>query len=427
MTVDRRRLVALAASLSGFLFGYDTSIVAACLKPISLELQLDSSSVGAIVTVGLIGCVVGSMLSGLSDGSLRGRKRVIFWADSGLLVGSGLMALAPNLFTLLLGRFLVGLGIGSSANVTPLFLSELFADERESRGSEVASNVVSITCGQLCSYLVGLLLYPHWRLILGSAFVPALLQAGALWFLDGTRNEIETEVEPLHAAGGVHGASSVVSLTDLLQTQSVKVGIGLQVLQQFSGINFVMYYCPLILLGSFDGERIVLVTSLLPVGFNVVGSILSLRLVDRFGRRLLLLASLKGTIATSLTILAAFLLDARGAVLVFLLCMHVLSYSCGLGSVPWVYTSEIFSDRIRGRANSLCTTCNWASNALVAAIFVAADKGDGGQDEKGLNSAALAFGIFAVSCTAGLVVLSSPQTFPETKGFTLEEASGLID
>lgn len=414
------RLVQASACLAGFCFGYDTSIIATTLEAVRDEFQLSSALLGLFVSIALFGAVVGSIFGG-QVADEWGRPNVIFVADIGFVLGALCMALAPVFPVLLLGRFLVGLAIGSSAVVVPVFLAELAelaSDDtaQVARGSFVGMNVVYITFGQLVAYVVGFLLYPSWRTVLGSAVLPAIVQAMAFHSVS------KRYTAPMDPSPSSPNREDIVPIwrnaLDLWQRREVRTGIRLHVLQQASGINAVMYWSPLLVASAWSGTkeaqgeattRLVLLASMIPVAVNCAGSWLSMALVDR-GRRTTLLASLAGSITIMAMTSLAFALDAGGLPVVFMLSAFVAAYSVGLGSIPWL-VSELFAPSIRAQAASLCAAANWTANMLFTQAFAMIDP-------------SLAFLLTAIaSASIGWSLVSN---FPEAAGISLDEASTLL-
>ena len=372
-------LVQATASLSGLLFGFDTAIIATALGAIKDEFQLKSdASLGLFVSIALLGAMIGS-LGGGRVADARGRRNIIIAADAAFLLGALCMAVAPTFSLLLLGRFLVGLAIGASANVVPVFLTELAEklgdDHSQRRGSFVGINVVFITFGQLMAYLVGLVFIGRWRLTLGSAAVPALVQAVAMHH--ACKKAELTEFPPRFGS-----QPSFLDQIKTLRDKRVQLGVRLHVLQQVSGINLVLYWSPLIVANAWSGgtdqeheqsfalqepTRTILLASMLPVAVNCIGSWISLCLIDKAGRRLLLLTSMTGSAMIMALTSLAFALDAGGPLIVSLLTIFVLLYSIGLGSVPWL-CAEIFPPDLRGSANGICTSANWFTNMVLSQV-----------------------------------------------------------
>ena len=417
------RLVQASACLSGALFGYDTAIIATTLEAVKETFQLSSALLGLFVSIALFGAVVGSIFGGQVADSW-GRQNVILAADVGFVLGALCMALAPAFPILLLGRFLVGLAIGSSAVVVPVFLAELanlanlanLADDaaQVSRGSFVGMNVVYITFGQLMAYVVGVLLYPSWRIVLGTAVLPAVVQGVALHYV------CKRQAAPMEPPPSLGDTGSIWrNARDLWQRREVKIGLRMHVVQQASGINAVLYWSPLLVASAWSGTkephgevttRLVLLASMIPVAVNCAGSFLSMFLVDQ-GRRTTLLASLAASITTMGLTSLALALGAGGLPVVFLLTAFVFAYSLGLGSLPWL-VSEMFAPSIRGQATGLCTAANWTANMLFTQAFAMLRP---------------SFGFFLICICSAALAWPLIDEFPETAGKSLDDSSALFD
>lgn len=287
-----------------------------------------------IVSMAIVGAIIGAAISGWISDSC-GRKLAIVIADLFFIVGAIAMASAPDPYILIVGRLLVGLGVGIASITSPIYIAE--ASPSEIRGALVSTNTLMTTGGQFLSYLVNLAFTEvpgTWRWMLGAAGIPALLQLVLMLFLPESprwlfmqNNQVEgvavlekiydsdrlaSEVEQLSAAVeedlNSRDSSGNLSYLDLFKSKEVRralfTGVGLQAFQQFTGINTVMYYSPTIVeLAGFVSNKIALVLSLLVAAMNAFGTILGIFLIDRCGRRLLLLMSLIG-VFLSLAILS---------------------------------------------------------------------------------------------------------------------------
>ena len=291
------------ASLGGFLFGFDTGVIGGALPYIRQDpifehysqssVWVSSVIQGFIVSSTLLGGCIGSLWGGsLSD--VYGRYKVLLVVDGFFVVGSLLMSLAGNISVLILGRFVVGVAIGASAAVVPLFIAERVPSEE--RGSFVSLNIVYVTAGQLVAYVCNSVFAGHWRLMLGVSLIPAILQSFGLVLVveshhhfDGDEREnsmASTMASPMHMYAIIRTAPTQIR-------KQLRLGISLQIMQQISGINTVMYYTPIILqqAGVQDLE-ISLQLSTIPAACNMIGSIIGKRTMDLYGRKNVLLSSI---------------------------------------------------------------------------------------------------------------------------------------
>ncbi|XP_010923820.1 probable inositol transporter 2 isoform X1 [Elaeis guineensis] len=330
--------LAFSAGIGGLLFGYDTGVISGAL----LYIRDDFPSVDkktwlqeSIVSMAVAGAIIGAAIGGWANDRF-GRKTTILVADFLFFTGAVIMAAAPNPALLLVGRAFVGLGVGMASMTSPLYISE--ASPARVRGALVSTNGFLITGGQFLAYLINLAFTKAigtWRWMLGIAGVPALLQFILMIFLPESprwlyrrRREEEAEsimrkIYPAHEVDGElralkesveaeieeEGSSEKINFMKLLKTKTVRrgliAGVGLQVFQQFVGINTVMYYSPTIVqLAGFASNRTALALSLVTSGLNAMGSIVSIYFIDRTGRKKLLIISLCGVVL-SLGVLSA--------------------------------------------------------------------------------------------------------------------------
>ncbi|XP_059668830.1 probable inositol transporter 2 [Cornus florida] len=330
--------LAFSAGIGGLLFGYDTGVISGALlyirddfKSVDKETVLQES----IVSMAVAGAIIGAAFGGwLND--RYGRRTAILIADFLFFIGAVVMASAPNPAVLIVGRVFVGLGVGMASMTAPLYISE--ASPAKIRGALVSTNGFLITGGQFLSYLINLAFTKApgtWRWMLGVAGIPALVQfilmlllpESPRWLYRKGREEeakiilrkiypadqVETEIlalkESVESEIREKGNSEKINFVKLFQTKTVRrglvAGVGLQVFQQFVGINTVMYYSPTIVqLAGYASNQTALLLSLVTSGLNACGTIVSIYFIDRIGRKKLLVISLFGVII-SLGLLSA--------------------------------------------------------------------------------------------------------------------------
>ncbi|KAA8519464.1 hypothetical protein F0562_013720 [Nyssa sinensis] len=330
--------LAFSAGIGGLLFGYDTGVISGALLYIRDDFKsVDKKTVlqEIIVSMAVAGAIIGAAIGGWLNDKF-GRRTTILIADFLFFVGAVIMAAAPNPALLIVGRVFVGLGVGMASMTAPLYISE--ASPAKIRGALVSTNGFLITGGQFLSYLINLAFTKApgtWRWMLGVAGVPAVLQfilmlllpESPRWLYRKGREEeakiilrkiypaeqVEAEIEALKESVETEirekETSEKISVVKLLQTKTVRrgliAGVGLQVFQQFVGINTVMYYSPTIVqLAGFASNQTALLLSLVTAGLNACGSIVSIYFIDRTGRKKLLVISLCGVII-SLGLLSA--------------------------------------------------------------------------------------------------------------------------
>ncbi|XP_007025026.2 PREDICTED: probable inositol transporter 2 isoform X1 [Theobroma cacao] len=322
--------LAFSAGIGGLLFGYDTGVISGALLYIRDDFEsVDRQTVlqESIVSMAIAGAIIGAAVGGWMN-DRYGRRTAILIADILFLIGAVIMASAPSAPLLIVGRIFVGLGVGMASMTSPLYISE--ASPAKIRGALVSTNGFLITGGQFLSYLINLAFTKApgtWRWMLGVAGLPPIVQfilmfglpESPRWLFRKGReeeakailrkiypvDEVEQEIldlkESVEAEIREEGSSEKINIIKLLQTKTVRrgltAGVGLQVFQQFVGINTVMYYSPTIVqLAGFASNRTALLLSLVTAGLNAFGSIVSIYFIDRTGRKKLLIISLLGLV-----------------------------------------------------------------------------------------------------------------------------------
>lgn len=309
------------ASLGGFLFGFDTGVIAGALPYIRQDDMFpDDDPVysswiqGTIVSSTLIGGALGSVVFGMAA-DMYGRHRILVLTDGIFVLGGILMCFAGSCLELILGRFIVGLAIGASAVIVPVFISE--HAPAHVRGEFVTMNTVYVTVGQLAAYIVNVVcsyVRGTWRVMLGLSIIPACIQAVGLVYIKPAHEKTSTGMSLEHVQTAKRAWKSVLERPVWDQ---VKLGVGLQMLQQLAGINTVMYFLPLILESAgIVSIQTSLKLSMIPAGCNFLGTLVGKRTIDHHGRRRVLLISLFGVAVTLLGMSVAFTLSSRTSPLV---------------------------------------------------------------------------------------------------------------
>lgn len=439
----QRRFVNTAAAITatgGLLFGYDTGVISGALLFIRQDLgPLSAFTEGVIVSFLLVGAMVGALSGGpLSD--RIGRRPTALLAALVFAVGAIAAALAPSVGFLIFARFLLGLGVGLASMIVPLYIAEIAPADR--RGELVSLNQLMITIGILVSYIVGVIFTPieGWRWMFGVALIPALIlgigmfrlpesprwlfeheqmeKARAVLGRSRSPEEVDRELQEMEEIKRLEQQQARVSYRELLVPYvrpALIIGIGLAIFQQITGINTVIYYAPTILQSVGFSEGGAIAATAVGVGLVNVGfTILAVYIIDRVGRRPLLIIGLIGMIVSLALLGLVFALDptggAAGLLATVCLALYIASFAISLGPVFWLMISEIYPLRIRGTAMSVASIANWGSNFLVALTFPSLLAAFGG---------AGSFWLFAVLGIVGWVFVYF--RVPETKGRSLEE------
>jgi SP family galactose:H+ symporter-like MFS transporter len=425
------------AALGGFLFGYNTSVIAGALPFLANDLAISLLMQGVIVSMILIGALVGSLMGG-GVADRFGRRVVIFVTAVILVFGCGLTMGAEGVKGLLIGRFITGFGVGLSSVVAPLYLAEISFAQR--RGAVVSLYQLAITLGILVAYLVNYACASggEWRLMFGLGALPALAQLLSFaglpespsWLLSKgsaekansilkrlykSKSAIEELSHPLPEEGKKKGWRALLkpSLLPVLC-----IGIVLSIFQQITGINAVIYYAPQVF--SIAGFASISTSILATIGIgiiNLLATLLSVWLIDRMGRRTLFIVGLIG-MAISLSVLAlAFFTESKAIDLIAVvsLMIYVCFFAISLGPLTWVVISEIYPLGVRGRAMSIAIGANWAFNYLVSLTFPSLISGIGGDG---------VFSLYACTCLLGLWFVY--RYIPETRGKSLKEIQHIL-
>jgi len=419
-------------ALGGLLFGFDTAVIAGTTHSITVVFRLSPAQLGLTVSIALWGTVLGSMFSGILGERLGGRDSLRILATCYLISALG-CAVAWNWPVLLLFRFVGGLGIGGSSVIGPVYIAEVAPADWRGRlvGCFQINIVVGILLAYLSNYLIGLQAtgLNNWRWDFGVAALPSLLflimLAGtphsARWLCAKNRNSearqvlatlgsVSPESELAEMASSVHSNHSA-NADGLFQSRYRKpivLAVLIAMFNQLAGINALLYYLnDIFAMAGFD--RLSGNLQAVAVGAsNLVATFIALSLIDRLGRKKLLLIGSAGMVICLAGVASIFYTHQHQGWLLFLIVADVGFFALSQGAVIWVYLSEIFPNRVRAKGQSLGSSVHWVMNALVSAAFplLAA------------RSAAYPFMFF--TCMVALQFIVVLLVFPETKGISLE-------
>ncbi|MFI0481394.1 sugar porter family MFS transporter [Actinomadura sp. 9N215] len=430
-----RRHAALIA-VGGFLFGFDTGVISGALLFIRTDFALDSFEQGSVVSVLVLGAMVGALASGRLADRL-GRRRIFALEGAVFVAGTALAALAPGYGVLIVARLVLGLAVGAASATVPPYLSEI--SPKEVRGRILTLNQLMITTGILVAYLVNLAFSGSgsWRAMIAVGAVPALVMVvSAVWVLPESpewllahghrrraraliagvsdqetadqviqrREELRREQEAGDAPEDRTATGWRSLLTDRVRPALV-VGLVLAATQQFGGINTIIYYAPTIIERTGLTASNSIVYSIAIGIINLVMTLVAIRLIDSAGRRELLLVSFAVMTVTMALLGLAFVAGWGSVPTLLFMVLYIGGYAAGVGPVFWTLIGEIFPPRARATGSSASTALNWASNFTVSLVFLPI-AGVLGQGET--------FWIFAVISAIGL--LFTARFIPETKG-----------
>jgi len=426
-------VVSALAALNGLLFGFDTGIISGAFLFIQDSFVMSPLVEGIIVSGAMAGAAAGAAVGGQLADRL-GRRRLILIAAIVFFIGSFTMAVAPNVPVLVAGRLIDGVAIGFASIVGPLYISEIAPPAI--RGGLTSLNQLMVTTGILLSYFVNYAFADAgaWRWMLGAGMVPAVVLAiGILkmpesprWLFEHGRKDEARAVLKRTRSGGVE--EELGEIEETVETQSetgvrdllapwlrpaLVVGLGLAVFQQITGINAVIYYAPTILESTGLGNVASILATVGIGTINVVMTVVAIMLVDRVGRRRLLLVGVGGMVATLAVLGTVFYLPGLGGGLGIIatisLMLFVSFFAIGLGPVFWLLISEIYPLSVRGSAMGVVTVANWGANLLVSLTFPVLTDGVG---------TSATFWLFGLCSLVGLLFVY--RFVPETKGRTLE-------
>ncbi|MDB5132971.1 MAG: transporter [Mucilaginibacter sp.] len=427
------------AAIGGFLFGYDTAVIAGAIGFIQQKYQLSPAMMGWIASCALIGCVLGAMTGGVMSDWI-GRKKVLVISGILFFVSSLGIMIPLNLNYFVFFRLIGGVGIGIASMVVSMYISEIAP--AAIRGRLISINQLGVVTGILIIFFVNAYIASlhtelwtidiGWRYMFGSGIIPSFVFIALLfsvpesprWLGQKARwqeaatvlnklnmpDEAMTELEAIKIS--VQGETG--SFSDLLKPGLrivTIIGIGLAFFSQITGINAIMYYAPEIFKATGDGVKSALLQTIMIGIFNIISTVIAILYVDKLGRKLMLMVGSIG-MAVCLALIGAFFFMgmAKGYWVVSSILGYISFFGISLGPLAFVVIAEIFPTRVRAKAISVAIFSLWLSTFAVSLVFPAFLKFLGG---------AYTFWLFM-----GFAVLSFLfiwKVVPETKGKTLEE------
>ena len=424
------------AALGGLLFGYDTGVISGAILFIKKQFSLSATMEEIVVSAVLVGAVFGAAAGGLLT-SRFGRRKLIILAGMIFTCSAIGTALAPTIPWLIAGMVVSGLAIGIASFISPMYIAELVP--ANVRGALVAVNMLAITSGIVIAYLVDYAFssIQGWRYMFGLAAIPAVGLAVGMWRLPDsprwliskskvedakrvlqrvrTVSDVGPEIKDIQESMKQQGTGGFAGLFQPSIRMALIVGLGVAIFQQTTGINTVIYYAPTIF--KFAGIKAAGPAILAGAGLTGLMwcfHILSIFLLDRVGRRPLLLIGVAGQIVGLAVLGAAFqfhqLASWESYIAIGSLAVYVSSFAVGLGPIFWLIISEIYPLKVRGAAMSAVTVTNWTLNLLVSVTFLSLVSflGRGGT-----------FWLYGGIAVAALIFFY--RMVPETKGKTLEQ------
>ncbi|NJC72794.1 sugar porter family MFS transporter [Planosporangium thailandense] len=381
----------LVAAIGGFLFGYDTGVISAALLYLSPAFHLSDTDKQVVVASLLLGAIVGVLAAGPLVDRI-GRRRMLMAAAAVFGAGALASGFAPNAAVLVVARFFLGVAIGTASLVVPTYIAEMAP--RAIRGRLVSLQQLMITVGIFVSYLVGYAFAAShgWRWMLGLAVVPAAVMfAGLLglaesprWLLARGRDaeaceimlrtrsveEAEAEIAEIRALAEVERR---LTFHDLLTPQlrpAVLLGVVVAATNQLVGVNAIIYYTPTLLTRTGFGANAAILSTVGIGLVNMIVTIVALSVVDRLGRRPLLLGGIAVVVVDLIFLGALYLLPAQAGPLRWLtvaaLCVYIAAFAASLGLGIWLINSEIFPTAVRGKAAGFGTVTHWGLDFVIS-------------------------------------------------------------
>ncbi|HAR6193256.1 TPA: sugar porter family MFS transporter [Staphylococcus pseudintermedius] len=428
-----KKMIFFIGALGGLLYGYDMGVISGALLYLKDDIPLNAYTEGLVVSSMLVGAIVGAGLSGPLSEKL-GRRRLVFMISIVFIIGALILALAPTMEILVLGRVIIGLAVGGSTAIVPVYLSELAPTD--ARGSLSSLNQLMITIGILASYLVNYAFAPieGWRWMLGLAVVPSvILMIGVIFMPESPRwllekrgekaardvmkltypaSEIDHEIENMKKINQIADNTwTVLKSPWLLST--IIIGSVFALLQQLIGINAIIYYAPKIFATAGFGESTAILSTVGIGVVNVLVTVFAISIIDKIDRKKLLVIGNIGMVA-SLLIMSAliWLIGVNSAAWIILLCLttFIIFFGVSWGPVLWVMLPELFPMRARGAATGIAALVLSIGSLLVAQFFPV------------LTDVLQVQQVFLIFAVIGIIAMIFVIKFlPETRGRSLEQ------
>lgn len=450
----------LVATLGGLLFGYDTAVISGTvgsleeffIKPYGFSELAANSRLGLVVSSALIGCIIGGLIGGIISLKI-GRKKGLMLAAV-LFFISALGSSMPEILVRPIGeadhtfinhfifyRIIGGIGVGLASMLAPMYIAEVAPPAI--RGKLVSWNQFAIIFGMLVVYFVNYFIALQgddswlnatgWRWMFASEMIPASLFLVLLFFVPETprylvlRNDEDKALQVLTRINGKEMADSILSeIRSTVQTRSGKIfsfgvlvimiGILLSVFQQFVGINVVLYYAPEIFKNMGTQTDMALMQTVIVGAINLSFTVVAIYSVDKFGRKPLQIIGALGMAVFMFALGTTFFLEQLGLAALIFMLGYVACFAVSWGPVTWVLLSEIFPNRIRGRAMAIAVAAQWIANYLVSWTFPLMDKSSFLTNHFNHGFAYWIYGVMGI-----LAAVFVWKLVPETKNKSLEE------
>jgi SP family arabinose:H+ symporter-like MFS transporter len=423
----------IVGALGGLLFGFDTAVIAGTTQQLTTVFHLSSFALGITVFSGLVGTVIGALTAGVLGQRIGGREALRIMAILYTISAIG-SALSWSWSSLLVFRLIGGLGIGGSSVLGPVYIAELAPAKW--RGRMVGLFQINVVAGILLAYLSNYLITLlhlgdlQWRWQLGIASIPAILflimlygiPRSSRWLV--TQNKTDEALDVLKMMGSPDSEAELREIMDSIHMERgmaaeplfipryrlpIFLAIATGMFNQLSGINAILYYSNSIFAAAGFSQLSGSLQTVLIGAVNFVATLLGMSLIDKVGRKTLLLIGSVGTALCLGGVAAIFFTNSHQNLLVWLLMTYIAFFSISQGAVIWVYISEVFPNRVRAKGQSLGSSSHWIMNALISLVFPILAARSGG----------IPFVFFAAMMVLQFVIVL--RFFPETKGISLEQ------
>ncbi|WP_281183712.1 sugar porter family MFS transporter [Staphylococcus schleiferi] len=428
-----KKLIFFIGALGGLLYGYDMGVISGALLYLKNDIHLNPFTEGLVVSSMLVGAIFGSGFSGPLSEKL-GRRRLVFIISIVFIIGALILASAPSMEVLVIGRLVIGFGVGGSTAIVPVYLSELAPTE--ARGSLSSLNQLMITIGILSSYLVNYAFAPieGWRWMLGLAVVPSLiLMIGVIFMPESPRwllekrgekaardvmkltypaSEIDGEIENMKKINAISDSTwTVLKSPWLLST--IIIGSVFALLQQLIGINAIIYYAPKIFAKAGLGDSTAILSTVGIGVVNVLVTIVAIFIIDKVDRKKLLVIGNIGMVASLLIMsILIWIMGVNSATWIMMICLttFIIFFGISWGPILWVMLPELFPMRARGAATGIAALVLSIGSLLVAQLFPL------------LTEVLEIQEVFLIFAVIGVIALFFVVKFlPETRGRSLEQ------
>ena len=422
----------IVGALGGLLFGFDTAVIAGTEQQLIQVFALSDRQLGITVSIALVGTVLGAIFSGEMGDKMGGREALRILAACYVISGLG-CAFAWSWAALLFFRFIGGLAIGGSSVLGPVYIAEI-APARW-RGLLVGTFQINIVIGILVAYLSNYLVslfglgLNEWRWQLGIAALPALLffvmlftiPRSARWLVlkrripegreviallgaDNPDAELKEIVDSIHVDGSSHSEP----LFQRKYLRPMFLAATVAGFSQLAGINAILYYSNYIFEKAGFSKSSGLLQSVALGATNLVFTLVAMSLIDKLGRKTLLLIGSVGMALCLGAVGMVFYTEQHQNLLIIFLVVYIACFAISIGAVIWVYISEVFPNRVRSKGQSLGSSAHWIMNAIISGVFPV----------MAAHSRSMPFIFFSVMMAVYFVIVLF--TYPETKGITLE-------